>query len=101
MPTARRFSHATSEPRKSTRSRSSGRELRQKYTSVGYLTVPGTKGLLRLLRETRMLCQPIDFADLEECGFIRKERAWYRVANLHDLPSTPSKGLHQSSSSKG
>lgn len=51
--------------------------------------------LLRLLHETRMLNQPIDFADLERRGVIRKEGAWYQVRNLADLPEHVAKRIEE------
>lgn len=51
--------------------------------------------LLRLLHETRMLSQPIDFADLEKRGVIRKEGEWYRVASLDDLPERVAKRIQE------
>ena len=48
-----------------------------------------------LVEETRMLSQPIDFADLEERGIISNEGAWYRVRNLWDLPEHAAKKINK------
>ena len=51
--------------------------------------------LKSLVEETRMLSQPIDFADLEERGVISNEGAWYRVRNLWDLPEHAAKKISE------
>jgi hypothetical protein len=53
------------------------------------------KLLKRLVRGTRMLSQPIDFADLQRRGILSKDGAWYRVSNLWDLPEHAAKKIYE------
>lgn len=53
------------------------------------------KMIKRLVEETKMLSQPIDFADLQRCGILSKDGAWYRVSNLWDLPEHAAKKIYE------
>ena len=52
--------------------------------------------LKKLVTETRMLSQPIDFAELERRGVISKAgKTWYRLHNPHDLPEHAAKKIRE------
>jgi hypothetical protein len=51
--------------------------------------------LKKLVSETKMMSQPIDFAALESRGVISKAGAWYRLHKPHDLPEHASKKIYE------
>lgn len=48
-----------------------------------------------LIELTRMLAQPIDFADLEKRGIISRTGAWYRLHKAGDLPEHVSRKIYE------
>jgi hypothetical protein len=47
------------------------------------------------------LMQPVDFEDLISRGLLKKEGAWYRFTNIHDLPRHVTDHIVELKSTKG